>query len=117
MAVNKVTSYDRRSHSRIQTYLACDIESGQQKAQGTLLNASLGGILVSSNQGWPVGSNVTVTLEIPGTGKTVPLYGHIIRVTRGSSKEGANFQLGVRLNNVTPESMKLVKALASRKEE
>ena len=117
MAGNKVTSYDRRSHSRIPTYLVCDIESGQQTAQGTLLNASLGGILVASNHGWPVGSNLAVTLEIPGTGKSVSLYGHIIRVTRGSSKEGVNFQLGVRLNNVTPESMRLVKALANIKEE
>jgi len=116
VAVGKVTSYDRRSHSRIQTYLACDVESGQQKVQGTLLNASLGGIFVSCNQGWPVGSSLTITLEIPGTGKTVSLYGHIIRVTRGSSKEGVNFQLAVRLNNVTPESMRLVKALAGSKE-
>jgi len=109
----RVTSYDRRSHSRIPTYLVCDIESGQQTAQGTLLNASLGGVLVSSNQSWPVGSGITVTLEIPGTGKTVSLNGQITRVARGSSKEGANFRLGVRLNNVTPESMRLVKALAS----
>ena len=116
MAGGRVSSFDRRSHSRLQTYLVCDIESGQQAAQGTLLNASLGGILVSANQGWPVGSNLTVTLEVPGSGKTVSLYGHVIRVTRGSSKEGVNFQLGVRLNNVTPESMRLVKALASNKE-
>jgi hypothetical protein len=115
VAVSKVTSYDRRSHSRIQTYLVCDIESGQQTNQGTLLNASLGGVLVSSNQGWPVGSSITVTLEIPGAGKTASLHGHIIRVTRGSSKEGVNFQLGIRLNSVTPESMRLVKALASNK--
>ncbi len=108
-----MSAHDRRSHSRIPGYLVCEIDSGQLTARGTLLNASLGGVLVSCNQGWPVGSDLTVTLEVPGTGKTVSLYGHIIRVTRGSTKDGANFQLGVRLNNVTPESMRLVKALAS----
>ena len=116
MAGGKVTSYDRRSHSRIETYLVCDLASGQQTARGTLLNASLGGILVSSNQGWPEGSSLTITLEVPGTGKSISLYGHIIRVARGSTKDGDNFQLGVRLNNVTPDSMRLVKALASEKE-
>jgi c-di-GMP-binding flagellar brake protein YcgR len=105
---------DRRAYSRLRRVLACEISCGQLTARGWLLDASLGGLLVSSSQGCAEGADIKVAVEIPGSGKTVSVSGCVIRVTCLPSPGEDAYWHGVRLTRVTPESRAIVKAMASK---
>ena len=114
MAGGRVSPYDRRTHSRFRNVLACEISCGRLTARGRLLDASLGGLLVSSSQGCSEGTDITVAVEIPGSDATVSVSGCVIRVARLPSPSENAYWHGVRLTRVTPESLTIVKAMAGK---
>ena len=104
---------DRRANSRIQSCLPCELQAGQETWHGYLVSISLTGALVSSRRGVPKNSDVSIVIEVPGSGKRVSLKGRAVRtnsLTRGERDEETCL-FGVCFNSLSYESMLLLKGL------
>ncbi len=103
---------DRRANSRIRYSLSCELQVGQENWPGHLVSISLTGALVSSRCERPQHAEVSVAIEVPGTGKRVSLKGRVVRTSRLSLRDEEETCLfGMQFNSVSYESMLLLKAL------
>jgi c-di-GMP-binding flagellar brake protein YcgR len=104
--------FERRLHTRFHTFLPCEANCGELTFRATLLNLSMAGALLSSGCNPPMGSSLTITLAMPELKKPISLQGQVVRVAIGKSQEGKVYRIGVRLPHVSPDSMRLVEAVA-----
>lgn len=117
MGGNRQAQKDNRAHWRLETFLACDVRMGDKSYSGLLHDISLRGALVSSGCPAPNGGAVEISLRIPETGETVQLVGRVVRRATGMTEHGVTFRLGMRFENVSAGSVKLMKFLAAKPSE
>ncbi len=107
---------DRRAYWRLPTFLPCVVRLGEDSYKAFLLEISSNGAYISSNCNPQRGCPVSVSLQVPESGKKIVFAGHVVRVIQGTSAHGEIHRFAVRLNRVTPESFQLVKTLAAHAE-
>jgi len=107
---------DRRAYWRLPTFLPCVLRLGEDSYSAFLLELSSNGAFLSSVCNPQRGCPVSISLEIPESGKKISLAGHVIRGTRGTSTHGEICRFAVRFNRVTPDSLQLIKTLSDQAE-
>jgi len=104
--------FERRLHTRFHTFLPCEGRCGELTFRATLLNLSMAGVLLSSDFNPPIGSSLTLTFAMPELKRPLSLEGQVVRVTIGTAKDQQVYRIGVRMKYVSPDSMRLVEAVA-----
>ena len=107
---------DRRAFWRLPTFLPCVVRLGEDSYSAFLLEISSNGAFISSGCSPQTGCPVSIFLQVPESGKEIVLAGHVIRGIRGTSTHGEICRFAVRFNRVTPDSLQLIKILASQAE-
>jgi CheY-like chemotaxis protein len=82
---------ERRRFSRVSLRCRVALESGHDRLEGTTLDLSLGGALVQSNRVFPLGTFVTVSLELEAGASHLRSGARVIR-TVGTECMGIQFE-------------------------
>jgi len=109
-------THEKRSLSRLKTFVPCRFQLGETTHEGRLVEVSLAGAAITCVQIPQTGEAVTVSVDLPEQQKSVSFPGRIVRVTPYiSDSKGQACRFAVRFNSVTPDSIKLVQAVMSKK--
>ncbi len=82
---------ERRRFTRVQLRCRVSLESGSDRLEGTTLDLSLGGALVQSDRAYPLGTLVTVNLELEAGTPALRSGARVIR-TVGTDCMGIQFE-------------------------
>ena len=107
---------DRRAHWRVQTFLSCKIRLGDAVYEGFVLEVSSNGAFISSRCFPQKGSPISISLQLPDSGNTISLNGHVVRCVRGISDHGDIGRFALQFNRISPDSMRLIKSLSALSE-
>jgi response regulator RpfG family c-di-GMP phosphodiesterase len=82
---------ERRRFTRVRLRCRISLESGNERAEGTTLDISIGGVLVQSRRTFPLGSLVTVSLELEAGKPGLRSSARVVR-TAGTDCLGVQFE-------------------------
>jgi len=74
---------ERRRFTRVRLRCRVSIESGNDRIEGTTLDLSLGGVLVQSQRAFPVGTRVTVNVELEAGTAPLRSAARVVRTVGG----------------------------------
>jgi CheY-like chemotaxis protein len=72
--------HEARRFQRVRVHCNVWIEFGTDRLSGTTFDLSLGGMFVQASRPLPIGSNVTVKLELKPGQPPIRLGGHVVRI-------------------------------------
>jgi CheY-like chemotaxis protein len=94
---------ERRRFTRIRLRCRVSMESGNDRLEGTVLDLSLGGVLVQSDHAFPLGSVITVNLELEAGTTPLRSEARVVR-TVGTDCMGVRFlNLGAKESSLLQE--------------
>jgi c-di-GMP-binding flagellar brake protein YcgR len=82
---------ERRRFTRVRMRCRVSLESGSDRLEGTTQDLSLGGALVQSGRAYPLGTRVTVSLELEA-GRPAMRSGALVVRTVGMDRMGIQFE-------------------------
>jgi CheY-like chemotaxis protein len=92
---------ERRRFTRVRLRCRISMEAGNDRLEGTTLDLSLGGALVQSHRAFPLGSLITVDLEVDAGTAPLRSGARVVRIVGTDC-------MGVQLENLGPkESLRL----------
>ncbi len=71
---------ERRENIRHATHLRVQLDSNEH---GTAVDVSRGGIFIATRRPLPIGSEISLELETPSSGKPLQLSGSVVRIASG----------------------------------
>src|SRR5882724_9605346 len=83
---------ERRRFTRVQLRRRVSLESGSDRVEGTTLDLSLAGALVQSDRAYPLGTLVTVSVELEAGAPAVRSGARVVR-TVGVDRLGIQFEI------------------------
>jgi CheY-like chemotaxis protein len=93
---------ERRRFTRVRLRCRVSMEAGNDRLEGTTLDLSLGGALVQSRRALPLGTLVTVSLEVEAGAAPLRSGGRVVRIV------GTDCIMGIQLENLgAAESLRL----------
>jgi c-di-GMP-binding flagellar brake protein YcgR len=92
---------ERQRFTRVRLRCRISMEAGNDRLEGTTLDLSLGGALVQSHRAFPLGSLITVDLEVDAGAAPLRSGARVVRIVGTDC-------MGVQLENLGPkESLRL----------
>lgn len=94
-----MTPDERRKSPRYAVDVAARLTIGGAQHTGRLRDLCRDAALVEADRAWPLETEVTVAMELPGTGGPLEVSGRVIRLAPG---EGGVTGLAILFTNVSP---------------
>ena len=103
---------DRRTNSRLESCVSCSFEWAGVAHDATLLDISLTGALLNSENIPPVGTEIVVVVGGAEMGRPVSIPARVVRGRWGDRGKASRF--AVRFNRVMTEVIRVISTLTSR---
>ena len=103
---------DRRRHLRVPVSHPMQLRARSTRRTARAKNVSAGGLLVSSREPVPVGSDVTLVLR-PAGAAAMALRGVVVRADKAGGDGSRPYEIGVRLVGESTEALTILRRVGS----
>lgn len=110
---NAIMEYPRYS-SRALTNMPVNFTSDEKTQKGTILNISVTGIFIYTNDALEKGDDTRLRFSIPGTDRLVEAVGKVSWVKQLPDKRSLDNGMGVQFIRITPESREQIVSMVKR---
>jgi uncharacterized protein (TIGR02266 family) len=99
----------RRASQRFQVDLELTLQSESTIWIGTAENVSDGGVFVASKELKPIGTEVEMTLKLPGNNLPVWAVGTVVWIRETSGKTDAPLGMGIQFRLIADEALRRIR--------
>lgn len=110
---NSIMEYPRYS-SRALTNMPVDFTSDEKTQKGTILNISVTGIFIYTNDALGKGDDTRLRFSIPGTDRIITAVGKVSWVKQLPDQRSLDNGMGIQFTRITPESREHIVSLVKR---
>ena len=110
---NTVMEYPRYS-SRALTNIPVNFTSDNKTQKGTILNISVTGIFIYTNDALKKGDDTRLRFSIPGTDRLIEAVGKVSWAKQLPDKRSLDNGMGVQFIRITPESREHIISMVKR---
>ena len=110
---NTIMEYPKYS-SRALTNIPVDFTSDERTQKGTILNISVTGIFIYTNDALKKGDDTRLRFSIPGADRVITAIGKVSWAKQLPDHRSLDNGMGVQFTRITPESRKYIVSMVKR---